>query len=87
MIDSLSGFFCASLTQMHPLTTTRPNMTMAKGHAGTFKGHEGQAELRALLSSENVCTENLTPWMKLLPCKRVRPLSLGEVGSAAWRPY
>ncbi|CAG8852192.1 401_t:CDS:2, partial [Racocetra persica] len=30
----------------------------------------GRAELRyGSLPHENVCTENLTPWIKLLPCK------------------
>jgi len=64
----LAGLFCASLGVMDEQRTTSPS--------GTFRPEGslpdwGQAHhLRhGFLPSEHVCTENLTPFYKLLPCK------------------
>ena len=68
--NSLSGLFCASLGQMHTLHTTSP----ARGAFPPTGGlprlpHNKTHSLRhATLPAERVCTENLTPFLKLLPC-------------------
>lgn len=67
--NALSGLFCASLNFIDSTRTTRPVMA--------FKptGDHGNASLPNLhllhgsLPREVVCTENLTPFLKLLPCK------------------
>ncbi|KAF7722315.1 hypothetical protein EC973_003439 [Apophysomyces ossiformis] len=71
LTNVLSGLFCASLNFIDKTLTTKPilsfvpepivsrNFTIASA-----------AEIRyGSLPHENVCTENLTPWIKLLPCK------------------
>ncbi|KAL8701911.1 MAG: hypothetical protein Q9201_004668 [Fulgogasparrea decipioides] len=66
---ALSGLFCASLNFIDSTRTTRPvtsfdpvgdhsNATLANLHL-----------LHGTLPREVVCTENLTPFLKLLPCK------------------
>ncbi|KAK4666341.1 Subunit of the glycosylphosphatidylinositol transamidase complex-like protein [Podospora pseudopauciseta] len=69
LTNALSGLFCASLNFIDGTRTTRPvmsfqpegdhpNMTAADTHL-----------LYGVLPHEVVCTENLTPFLKLLPCK------------------
>lgn len=65
-IHALSGYFCASLSTMHPKYTSEPSPLTSSVN------RTAHAERAGMLSSENVCTENLTPWKKLLPCKKVR---------------
>ena len=66
--NALSGLFCASLNFMNkgitatPLLSFRPAGLVENGTVDTqFLRH-------AVLARETPCTENLTPWMKLLPC-------------------
>ena len=63
-MHTLSGYFCASLVQVVPKYTTVSSIE-ARNIDERFHG-----ERRAMLSSENICTENLTPFVKLLPCKK-----------------
>lgn len=56
---TLSGIFCASSNLIDERRSFRPVRTTP---------HEGLTTMRAYLASEAVCTENLTPWSKLLPC-------------------
>jgi len=65
LVHALSGYFCASLSTMHPKYTNEPSSLTSSVNRSTH------AERAGILSSENVCTENLTPWKKLLPCKKV----------------
>ncbi|KAL5501912.1 GPI16 [Sanghuangporus vaninii] len=70
--NALSGLFCASIGEMNEMRTTSPTYAFRP---------EGQLPLlspnrtityqlrHASLPSEHVCTENLTPFLKLLPCK------------------
>jgi hypothetical protein len=72
--NSLSGLFCASLGRMDTLHTTSPTRTFpatgdlprllpaphAPAHTHVLR--------HATLPAERVCTENLTPFLKLLPC-------------------
>lgn len=66
--NALAGLFCASLGSLDDQRTTSPTLTFRpEGHLP----HRGYSyKLRhATLPSEHVCTENLTPFLKLLPCK------------------
>ncbi|XP_066272553.1 GPI transamidase component PIG-T-like [Branchiostoma lanceolatum] len=69
LTNALSGLFCASLNFIDSTSTATPHLSfrpqgLAEGLFSTKPSH-----LRyATLPRENVCTENLTPWKKLLPC-------------------
>ncbi|KAL0960483.1 hypothetical protein HGRIS_005524 [Hohenbuehelia grisea] len=66
--NALSGLFCASLATMDEQRTTSPSMTFIP--EGALPIWNRPHLLRhASLPSEHVCTENLTPFLKLLPCK------------------
>ncbi|KAF9490588.1 GPI transamidase component GPI16 [Pleurotus eryngii] len=66
--NALSGLFCASLASMDEQRTTSPLMAFVP--EGDLPNWPGPHLLRhASLPSEHVCTENLTPFLKLLPCK------------------
>ena len=66
---ALSGLFCASLNFIDSTRTTRPRLTFER------EGDDGDVPsqnlylLHGSLPREVVCTENLTPFLKLLPCK------------------
>jgi phosphatidylinositol glycan class T len=62
LANSLSGLFCASLNFVGDVNTVKPMFT--------FHQRPSRGMLRfASLPREASCTENLTPWMKLLPCQ------------------
>ncbi|KAI0869851.1 Gpi16 subunit [Hypoxylon argillaceum] len=68
LTNALSGLFCASLNFIDETRTTRPVMSFRP------EGNHGSALdrlhlLHGVLPHEIVCTENLTPFLKLLPCK------------------
>ncbi|KAL8762599.1 MAG: hypothetical protein Q9203_003956 [Teloschistes exilis] len=67
--NALSGLFCASLNFIDSTRTTRPvesfQPTGDHANASLSKLHL----LHGTLPREVVCTENLTPFLKLLPCK------------------
>ncbi|KAF7982182.1 hypothetical protein HWV62_29965 [Athelia sp. TMB] len=66
--NALAGLFCASLGSLDDLRTTSP--TVAFEPEGILPNWPQPHQLRhASLPSEHVCTENLTPFLKLLPCK------------------
>ena len=79
LVNSLSGLFCASLNFIDSGKTTRPVLSFApEGSLAAMQAAMGNAtgrrpgalELRhGMLPHEVVCTENLTPFLKLLPCK------------------
>jgi len=65
--NALSGLFCASLGSLDSRRTTSPVAAFPLlGSTPPFAQHELR---HASFPSENVCTENLTPFLKLLPCK------------------
>ncbi|KAI0330521.1 Gpi16 subunit GPI transamidase component [Cubamyces sp. BRFM 1775] len=65
---SLAGLFCASLGHLDEQRTTSPTLTFQP--EGSLPNFTHPHQLRhATLPSEHVCTENLTPFLKLLPCK------------------
>ncbi|KNC82902.1 hypothetical protein SARC_04822 [Sphaeroforma arctica JP610] len=66
--QGLAGLLCASLNFIQPENTGKPVMLFgAEGSDGRLGA--GSPYRYATLSRENVCTENLTPLVKLLPCR------------------
>lgn len=66
--QGLSGLFCASLNFVDETRTTRPVLSFQP--SGTHSsGSKSLHLLHGVLPGEVVCTENLTPFLKLLPCK------------------
>ncbi|XP_075428030.1 GPI-anchor transamidase component PIGT [Ascaphus truei] len=62
----LSGIFCASLNFIDSTNTVTPTASFKPLGLANVSDHH---LLRyAILPREFVCTENLTPWKKLLPC-------------------
>lgn len=68
LTNALSGLFCASLNFIDETRTIRPALSFQP------EGHHSPAALaktrllHGVLPHEVVCTENLTPFLKLLPC-------------------
>lgn len=69
LTNALSGLFCASLNFIDSTKTTRPVMSFqpSLGHSNATRSNLHL--LHGTLPREVVCTENLTPFLKLLPCK------------------
>ncbi|KAH0841719.1 hypothetical protein AYO21_01049 [Fonsecaea monophora] len=68
LTQSLSGLFCASLNFIDSTRTTKPVLSFQP--SGTFQNSTQNLHLlHGVLPGEVVCTENLTPFLKLLPCK------------------
>ncbi|KAG8840765.1 Subunit of the glycosylphosphatidylinositol transamidase complex-like protein [Serendipita sp. 405] len=79
--NALAGLFCASLSALPDSRTTIPiHSFRPDGKLPAYVGKSSNAPsndtvdqnyvLRhAVLPSESICTENLTPFIKLLPCK------------------
>jgi GPI-anchor transamidase subunit T len=69
LTNALSGLFCASLNFIDGTRTIRPVMTFQPegDHRNTTMAN--MQLLHGVLPHEVVCTENLTPFLKLLPCK------------------
>ncbi|XP_684608.4 GPI transamidase component PIG-T isoform X1 [Danio rerio] len=66
LTNVLSGIFCASLNFIDLTNTVQPSASFKPLGLGNATDH---SFLRyATLPREIVCTENLTPWKKLLPC-------------------
>lgn len=66
----LSGLFCASLSFIDHTNTVRPKYTFRPAFSTPRKVslNDSTHQIRyATLPREIVCTENLTPWKKLLP--------------------
>lgn len=87
LVQSLSGLFCASLNFIDATKTTRPATTFSPlGDPATL---DGTYFLHGVLPGEVVCTENLTPFLKLLPCKGKAGISSlldgHKVFDAAWQ--
>ncbi|KAK3291207.1 GPI transamidase component PIG-T [Chaetomium fimeti] len=67
LTNALSGLFCASLNFIDGTRTTRPVMSFQP--EGDHSTDNNMHLLYGVLPHEVVCTENLTPFLKLLPCK------------------
>ncbi|KAF2860527.1 Gpi16 subunit, GPI transamidase component [Piedraia hortae CBS 480.64] len=65
LVNGLSGLFCASLNFIKRTKTSAPLWAFERESVGDF----AEADLlHGMLPREVVCTENLTPFVKLLPC-------------------
>jgi phosphatidylinositol glycan class T len=61
--------FCASLGHMHTLHTTSPTRAFPPtGDLPLLPAPHKHSLRHTTLPAERVCTENLTPFLKLLPC-------------------
>ncbi|KAK7545879.1 GPI transamidase component GPI16 [Phyllosticta citricarpa] len=69
LANALSGLFCASLNFIDATKTIRPVMTFPPERYTPNQSSESLHLLHGTLPHEVVCTENLTPFLKLLPCK------------------
>lgn len=64
LTHALSGLLCCSLGLLNEAKTSIPSLS----DFGQFSRSPG-SELRfGVLPREAICTENLTPWVKMLPC-------------------
>ncbi|XP_072169564.1 GPI transamidase component PIG-T-like [Diadema setosum] len=69
LVNALSGLFCASLNFIDETNTVQPQLSFRpQGVASGFYAKKTHLLRYATLPREIVCTENLTPWKKLLPC-------------------
>ena len=65
IVNYLSGKFCASIGSIDKTTSVSPKHLLQS----KFKDHKNLTNnYYSSLPHETVCTENLTPWKKLLPC-------------------
>lgn len=69
LTNALSGLFCASLNFIDGTRTIRPVMSFQPEGDHSSVTAENLHLLHGTLPREVVCTENLTPFLKLLPCK------------------
>ncbi|KAH8201405.1 hypothetical protein TruAng_004405 [Truncatella angustata] len=69
LTNALSGLFCASLNFIDSTRTTRPLMSFRPDGDHPNATLANTHLLHGVLPREVVCTENLTPFLKLLPCK------------------
>lgn len=64
LTGALSGIFCGSISLLSGPKTAEPKLSFSSPAIDPAK-----YSLRfGILPRETVCTENLTPWIKLLPC-------------------
>lgn len=67
LTNALAGLFCASLNFINPANSMSPEFTFRP--TGVVDHSINSSHLRySSLPKEIVCTENLTPFKKLLPC-------------------
>ncbi|QLQ77819.1 hypothetical protein HG537_0A00660 [Torulaspora globosa] len=76
LANSLSGLFCASINFIDSSKTTFPIRSFQPdGSLPLFNSTKRLHLVRAALANEPVCTENLTPFVKLFPTKGKSGLS------------
>nr|CAD7256332.1 unnamed protein product [Timema shepardi] len=66
--SALSGLLCASLNFIDAANSLSPELTLRPAGVVDNKPVNSSYLRYATLPREIVCTENLTPWKKLLPC-------------------
>jgi phosphatidylinositol glycan class T len=65
----LGGFFCASLGGLDEKAVVAPRLVFGRWNGGKDAVFSSRQTLHGTLPSEAVCVENLTPFLKLLPCR------------------
>lgn len=74
LTNALAGLFCASLNFVNPSNSLSPEFTFRP--TGVVEHNVNSSHLRySSLPREIVCTENLTPFKKLLPCNSKKGLA------------
>ncbi|KXN82279.1 GPI transamidase component PIG-T [Leucoagaricus sp. SymC.cos] len=74
--NALAGLFCASLGSLDEQRTTSPTRAFfPQGVLPSWSSNVTHQLRHASMPSEHVCTENLTPFLKLLPCKSLSGIS------------
>lgn len=70
LTSTLSGLFCASVNLIDGTNSILPQLTRTVRSPSNVLLHRGSHPVALIgqLPREAVCTENLTPWSKLLPC-------------------
>lgn len=71
LTNALGGLFCSSLNKLDDKKTVSPTETFTP----TNPRSHGQPFFHALLPLERPCTENLTPFISLLPCRAAAGLA------------
>ncbi|XP_040575973.1 GPI transamidase component PIG-T [Lepeophtheirus salmonis] len=75
-VNALSGQLCASLNFLDEAHTLSPSYSFYPEGAYYKESTVNMSNFRmASLPGENLCTENLTPWKKLLPCQGKKGLA------------
>ncbi|KAH6574124.1 hypothetical protein BASA60_002713 [Batrachochytrium salamandrivorans] len=74
LTNALAGLFCSSLNFLDHTVTSEPLLSFLPqgdyGGSSQFDQSKLGMQIRyGSLPREAVCTENLTPWVKLLPCQ------------------
>lgn len=69
LAESLSGFFCALLNFVNDAITTFPRHDVSLRGAFVASSNNSMFLMRAALPDEPICTENLTPFLKMLPTR------------------
>lgn len=69
LTNALSGLFCASLNFIDATRTICPVLAFDKQGYHSATSSRSLHLLHGTLPAETVCTENLTPFLKALPCK------------------
>lgn len=76
--SELGGLFSASLNQMDSTVVHAPLAPATPKQLGSYPemkvNNETTLFLQATLAREELCTENLTPWLKMLPCRSIAGL-------------
>ncbi|KAH8106369.1 GPI transamidase component GPI16 [Phellopilus nigrolimitatus] len=90
--NALSALFCASIGSLDVLRTTSPTHAFSpEGMLPRLSPNETHRLRHASLPSEHVCTENLTPFLKLLSCKSsagiARLLNPHRLFDADWHDF
>ena len=68
LVHALSGQFCSSLNFINKAVTSSPSLSFKPLGLWTTDANSTVHLRHASLPRETICTENLTPWKKLLPC-------------------
>jgi len=76
LTSALAGLLCASLNKLDKTEAIEPVYSFSNaGMVGDGLSANSSFLRYGILPRENACTENLTPWKKLLPCKNRRGIA------------
>lgn len=75
LVNSLAGKFCASLSTANENSIVRSTLAFSELHNSLASPSNSSNYIYVNLPEETFCTENLTPWRKLLPCYQDSGLS------------